>query len=190
MSEATWQSLLPSLSLQGVHNPSCHCEECRRHDEAISGAQGVLGNAKARLLRPLAGPRNDESLRGRKREIATPAAQTRNDGSQKSVHPSQRHCDQGRFLSRRGNLRCQWPTLSLSVIARRDVFCPDVAISGIQVEWGTQKPRLLRPLAGPRNDEKRERVSARNDEKGERAEARNDKPLGTADCHASFGGSQ
>ena len=30
-------------------------------DEAISGAQGVLGPTKERLLRPLAGPRNDKT---------------------------------------------------------------------------------------------------------------------------------
>ncbi len=38
------------------------------------------------------------------------------------------------------------------VIARRDDFCPDVAISGTQGVLGTEKERLLRPLVGPRND--------------------------------------
>ncbi len=127
---ATWQSLV----LKGYSSPpNFHCEECQRHDAAISVPKSVLGPQKRdchACLRRLA--------------MTVPKDHTAPTTSLRG----------GALFAP----TWQSPVLKgysspPSVIARRDGFCPDEAISGTKSVLGPQKRDCFGSQNEPRNDD-------------------------------------
>ncbi len=75
--------------------------------------------------------------------------------ARKGNHPPPPHViARSPYFGRRGNLRTPMPPYSPTVIARKGVFCPDVAISDIQCVLGERKTEIATGHhRGPRNDE-------------------------------------